>query len=178
MSALAEALVDSGYEAVEILGRKFIRITGRVVPWNQPEIVGAYVEEWRRGAFTKSLTRQNRLPLLPYHDNKATPLGVSEAWSDEPSGLFGVFRLLMSGAAQVAGDYAERGIVSGLSVGFVGQDSDWRYAATYAPDKGEAYMDRVIRTRARLVEVSLVSTPAFVDAQVIHVESEAVDDAA
>jgi hypothetical protein len=175
MSALAEALVDSGFAAVETLGRHYTAITGRVVPWNQAENVGAYLEEWRRGAFTRSLTRQSKLPLLPFHDGKAIPVGTSEAWSDEPDGLYGVFAVHMHAAAQVASDYAERGVISGLSIGFVAEQNEWRYAATYAPELGVDHMDRVIRTRARLVEVSLVSTPAFVDATVTSVDYTPVD---
>ena len=36
-------------------------------------------------------------------------------------------------------------------------------------------MDHVTRTQARLVEVSLVCTPAFVDAQVTQVDAVAAD---
>ena len=170
MSALAEALVEGGYDAVETLGRQYVRIVGRVVPWNQPENVGGYLEQWQRGAFTRSLTRQPHLPLLPFHDNKAIPVGTSQAWQDEPDGLYGVFKVHMHAAAQVAADYAARGIVAGLSIGFVAEDNEWHYASTYAPERGVAYMDRVVRTRARLAEVSLVSTPAYPAAAVTHVD--------
>ena len=174
MSALATALVDSGLAAVETLGVHYVAITGRCVPWNEPQNVGGYIEEWKRGAFTRSLTRQNRLPLLPFHDNKSVPIGTSVAWSDERDGLYGTFEVHMTGAAQLAGDYAAKGIISGLSIGFIGEEAQWRYAATYAPDLGVDYMDSVTRTRARLIEVSLVSTPAYIGAVVTHVQSEAV----
>lgn len=177
MSALAEALVDGGYSAVETLGRHYVRITGRVVPWNQPEIIGSYVEEFRRGAFTRSLTRQSKLPLLPFHDRQAIPVGTSEAWSDEPDGLYGIFKVHMHAAAQVAADYAAQGVVPYLSIGFVAEENEWRYASTYAPELGVSHMDKVVRTRARLVEVSLVSTPAYVDAVVTGVDFQDLDAA-
>jgi HK97 family phage prohead protease len=171
MSALAETLVDAGYDAAEILGRQYAAITGMVVPWDTPTIVGPFVEEWKRGAFTRSLTKQPKLPLLPFHDARAVPLGQSVGWQDEPEGLYGIFRVLMTSAAQVAADYASQGIMSGLSIGFVGEAAEWRYASTYAPEQGAGYMDHVTRTQARLVEVSLVNTPAFVDAQVTRVDA-------
>ena len=171
MSALAETLVDGGYDAAEILGRQYAAITGLVVPYDTPTIVGAYVEEWQRGAFTRSLTKQPRIPLLPFHDSRQIPVGQSIAWQDEPEGLYGIFKVLMTSAAQVAADWAAQGIVSGLSIGFVGEQADWRYATTYAPERGADHMDHVTRTQARLVEVSLVSTPAFADAQVTQVDA-------
>ena len=175
MSALAETLVDAGYDAAEILGRQYVAITGLVVPYDEPTIVGAYVEEWQRGAFTRSLTKQPKIPLLPFHDSKQIPVGQSDGVAGRTDGLFGVFRVLMTSAAQVAADYAAQGIVSGLSIGFVGEQADWRYASTYAPERGTQYMDHVTRTQARLVEVSLVSTPAFVDAQVTRVDAVPAD---
>ena len=175
MSALAESLVDAGYQAADILGRQYAAITGLVVPYDEPTIVGAYVEQWQRGAFTRSLTRQPKIPLLPFHDARQIPVGQSIGWQDEPEGLYGIFKVLMTGPAQVMADYAAQGVVSGLSIGFVGEQAEWRYAATYAPERGTQYMDHVVRTQARLVEVSLVSTPAFVDAQVTQVDAVPAD---
>ncbi len=137
--------------------------------------MGNYLESFARGSFTRSLTRQAAVPLLPFHDRHAIPVGVAEAWQDEPEGLYGVFRMHLTAAGQVAADYAERGIVAGLSIGFLPSESRWSYAGEYAPERGTAYMDSVVRTQARLAEVSLVSTPAYVDARVTGVEFETVD---
>jgi phage head maturation protease len=42
-------------------------------------------------------------------------------------------------------------------------------ASDYNPDLGEEHMDRMTRVEARLVETSIVPTPAYADAQILAV---------
>jgi HK97 family phage prohead protease len=172
MTAVAERLVDAGLVAVEALGEAFTSITGRVVPYSAGYTdVGWFAERFERGAFTASLIQHPTTPLLLFHDGKTFPIGVAEAWDDRADGLHGQFRLAMSAVAQVAASYVRDGFMDGMSVGFSPIRSSWSYAAEWAPDLGLEHMDKVTRSEARLHEVSLVSTPAYVDARVYHVSS-------
>jgi HK97 family phage prohead protease len=172
MTALAERLVDGGLDAVQILGEQFTSVTGVVVPYSATYTdVGWFLERFERGAFTASLVKRPDVPLLLWHDNRSFPVGVAEDWDDRADGLHGRFRLAMSAVAQVAASHIRDGFMDGMSVGFGPVRSSWSYAAEYNPDAGPDFMDRVTRHEARLHEVSLVSTPAYVDARVYHVGS-------
>ena len=176
MSALAEELLESGLAAAEILGKSYVRIAGLVCPYNEPEPVGSFVEEIAPGCFTASLARQPAVPLLAFHARDQPALGLAEGWQEEPAlGLYGIFRIAMHGAAQVASSHAEQGLMSSLSIGFVPTESRWSYAAQYAPDNGVAGMDKVTRLRGRLAEVSLVVAGAYQSARVSTVEAVALD---
>jgi phage head maturation protease len=63
-------------------------------------------------------------------------------------------------------------LLSGVSVGFVPGSSEWRTIpdSQWDPELGPDHVDTVIRKSARLVEVSLVSTPAYLGAEVVVAE--------
>jgi HK97 family phage prohead protease len=174
MSATAERLVDAGLEAAELLGAVYRSVSGVVVPYNQPTDVGFMTEEFDRGAFTGSLVQRSNVPLLLWHDNRSFPIGHAVAWDDRYDGLYGQFVLAMTPVAQVAGQHADGGFLTGMSVGFSPIRSTWRYAADWNPDLGPDYMDHVVRHEARLHEVSLTPTPAYDAARVHAVESDAI----
>ena len=113
------------------------------------------------------------LPLLLFHDNRSFPVGASEQWTHTPDGLDGVWKLNDSPEAQQAAGAAERGELTGLSIGFQPIRSDWDMVAwdDWDPDLGPDHMDHVTRLESRLVEVSITPTPAFTDAQVNSVRS-------
>jgi hypothetical protein len=67
-------------------------------------------------------------------------------------------------------------MILGLSVGFSPEVDDWDFTKEYAPELGQ--LDHVVRKQARLFEVSVVSTPAYVGAQITKVESVQLDEAA
>jgi HK97 family phage prohead protease len=177
MTTVAERLVDHGLEAVLLLGAVYRSLSGIVVPYNQPTDVGFMVESFDRGAFTGSYTERPNVPLLLWHDNRSFPIGhaVAGAWDERFDGLYGEFVLAMTPVAQVAGQAAAEGFLTGMSVGFSPIDSSWHYVADWNPDLGPDYMDHVVRHRARLVEVSLTPTPAYDSARVHSVASEAID---
>lgn len=58
-----------------------------------------------------------------------------------------------------------------MSVRFQPIRSEWTYADEFNPELGPAYKDRVVRKEARLLEVSLVPTPAFKEATIQWVRS-------
>jgi HK97 family phage prohead protease len=170
--------VDAGIAMAQTLGEHFTSVTGRVVPWNTWADIGFFLERFDRGAFTASIVKQPAVPLLKWHDNRAWPIGVADAWDDQPDGLHARFRLLGSADSQLAGAYARDSILTGLSVGFAPVRSSWTFTNDFAPELGPEHMDRVTRHEARLLEVSLTPTPAYVDAMVYSVEAEALDQRA
>jgi HK97 family phage prohead protease len=163
----------------ETLGAVYRSVTGVVVPYNAPADIGLFVERFDRGAFTASLVERSNLPVLLWHDNRSSPIGVAVAWDDRYDGLHAQFRLSTSAVAQVAGEHARDGFLTGMSVGFSPVRSTWRYAAQWNPDLGPDCMDWVTRHEARLHEVSLTPTPAYDAARVYAVDAGAynADDA-
>jgi HK97 family phage prohead protease len=175
-----EVAVDAGMNMVETLGEHFISITGRVVPYDEWADIGYAMERFARGAFTASLVAKPNVPLLRWHDNRSWPIGVAEAWDDRPDGLHGRFKLALTPDAQLAGAYARDDFLTGMSVGFGPTRSSWVHVASdqWDPDLGPDHMDKVTRHEARLIEVSLTPTPAYVGAMVYDVQAQAVDQRA
>lgn len=123
------------------------------------------MEKIKKGAFSKSIREAaKRLPLLLFHDSRSFPVGVSEKWTESADGLDCVWRLDTSEVAQEAARLADAGMLTGLSVGFIGLQAE----RTYDEDSGMSWVER---TEARLLEVSLTPTPAYVGAQVATVRS-------
>lgn len=157
---------------------RYTKLEGRAVPYDTWANVGPYMELFKRGAFAKSISdakRANRqIPLLLFHGrDDLWPIGAAEQWREAADGLHGEWRLNDSTNAQRAAAMARSGELGFLSIGFQSirtvpemvADSD------YAPMLGEAHMDRLTQVEARLVETSLVPTPAYADAQVTLVRS-------
>lgn len=162
---LRAAGTESGYQYLE----------GRAVPYNTPANIGGFfMESFAPGAFAKSIAEAARsLPLLAFHDT-STPdalIGVAESWEERSDGLHGVWRLDKSDAAQRIAQLAADGVLGYMSVRFQPIRSEWTYVDDWDPDRGPAYLDSVMRTEARLVEVSTVSTPAYASATITKVRS-------
>lgn len=140
-------------------------LEGRAVPYGTWQDVGWYMEMIRKGAFAKSIREAARkLPLLLWHDSRSFPVGVSEKWTESDDGLDVVWRLDTSDMAQEAARLAREGMLTGLSVGFIGISAE----RTYDEDTGVSWVER---TEARLLEVSLTPTPAYAGAKVALVRS-------
>lgn len=146
-------------------------LEGRAVPYGEWTNVGWYLESFAPGAFEKS-TREaaNGLPLLLWHDNRTWPVGVSESWDHRDDGMWGVWRMDASADATKAVELAEARMLVGLSVGFSPIHSAWEMAEDWDPEDTD-HMDKVLRTEARLHEVSLTPTPAYAGAEVTLVRS-------
>lgn len=160
------------YAALELraeggAGTPFTELVGRAVPYDTWTDTGWYMERFRKGAFAKSIREAaQRLPLLMWHDQRTLPIGVSREWEERDDGLWCTWDIDPDDAlAQDAARKAERLMLTGLSVGFQtienGTSRNW--------DDNDLLW--ITRTEARLLEVSLVPTPAYAGAQVQLVRS-------
>jgi uncharacterized protein len=155
-------------------GGKLTRIAARAVPYGVRTDIGWYVEEFAPGAFGKSIRESAAaLPLLLFHNDRAVPIGVAETWDEQKAGLDGVWRLDRAEEAQNAARLAADGMLNFMSVRFQPIRSEWQTLPDeeWNPDLGPDHKDAVIRTEARLVETSLVSTPAYNGASVTWVRT-------
>lgn len=106
-----------------------------------------------------SLDITGDIKLLSEHDS-TRPLGRMISNNATPIGIVATFKLANTTAANDALVNAQEGLVSGLSVG--------ANIETYKNKDGVVYV-----SKASLVEVSHVSNPAFVDAQISDVAASA-----
>ncbi len=103
----------------------------------------------------------NSIRLLSQHDNKK-PLGKMLDYSETEDAINAVFSVSRSQRGTEALILAEEGLQSGLSIGAEVLKSKIKDGVTYVSD-------------ARLVEVSLVTDPAFKSAQVTDIAAEESD---
>jgi len=156
------------------------------VPYNDPADIGMFMEDFAPGSLAKSIKEAARsLPLHVFHDDmpmyapmavESWPIGIAHEWDDDNNRLRGVWALDDSVKAQRAAQLAKpddqgRSLMGYMSIRFQPIRSAWTYAEDWNPDLGPAYKDRVTRQEARLVSVSLVSTPAYKSAAVEWVRS-------
>lgn len=161
--ALADVDTTAGYTHME----------GRAAPYETWTNRGWFLEAFGSGLFDKSIKEAAAaLPLLLWHDAMFWPIGSASKWTSKEDGLWGEWRLDGSAEAQRAAQLAKDGHLSYLSVGYVPNISQWTMsdADTWDPDNAET-LDRVLRKEARLVETSVLSTPAFASAEVTLVRS-------
>lgn len=153
---------------------RYSALTGRALPYREWASIGWYAEQWDPGSLAKSIAESARaLPLLMFHDNQTWPIGAAADWDDNRHGLDGHWELDDSEEAQRAADLAQKGYLTGMSIGFVPIRASWDYVPLedWNPDLGLEHMDRCTRQEARLVEVSLTPTPAYAGAVVELVRS-------
>jgi HK97 family phage prohead protease len=136
-------------------------IVGIVAPYDRPTYLVADPggEVLARGAFTKSITeRPTRIPLFLNH-NHDTIYGYSASWDDGPGELRAVFKVRDDDAGTKILIDASEGYLPGMSIDFRPIQSRRR---------GDGV--RVI-SEAKLAGVSLVTVPAYDDAQVLATRS-------
>lgn len=129
-------------------------VFGRFVPYGEPATVndgdGPYRERFAPGAFTRSLEQTaSKVSMFVQHDRRAIPLarGLVD-WQETDGGLDGAFRLIDTSAADDALVAIREGVMDSFSVGFRGL-------------RAEQDGDTTVRTEAALLEVSLVTSPAY-----------------
>src|SRR5262245_17291228 len=168
-------LFEPAVRLVDIDTSKDLRwLTGRAVPYSTWTSVRWYLEQMQPGVFDKSMDEAARgLPLLLWHDGQRYPIGLSDRWeSVEADGLFGRWKLDGSEDAQHAGRLAKDGLLGWLSVGFVPLRNSWEISDDDEWDPDDvSTLDKCTRVEARLVETSLVSTPAYATAEVLTVRT-------
>lgn len=145
---------------VEVGGSKKAKyLEGRAVPYNVDANLGFFRERVLPGAFKKSIREAaNGLPLLLFHESRQldSHIGKVESWREADDGLHGVWRLIDTDSAQRAAQMVRDGVLGYMSIGFlpIKQVNEW--------DDEENLT--VVLHEARLLEVSLVSTPAYAQA--------------
>jgi HK97 family phage prohead protease len=142
-------------------------ICGLACPFDRPteirDVSGSYREMFRPGAFARTIReRGDRVRLLAQHDAQRFPLGRATRLTEDARGLVMEARV----SATVAGDevlaLVADGALDGLSVGFQPVRDAW------SPRR-----DSVERLEVRLMEISVVTAPAFDDARILAVRSTA-----
>lgn len=149
-------------------------LRGRAVPYELEADIGWFMESFARGSLGKSAKESAAaLPLMLFHgeDGQPWPIGSVARWDEQSGGLYGEWRLDDHPDAQRAAKLAKDGHLGFMSVRFQPIRSEWTIAEEFDPDRGAAYKDKVVRKEARLLEVSLVPTPAFKEATVEWVRS-------
>jgi hypothetical protein len=134
-------------------------ITGVCAPYDEvsylvPDPAG---ERIMRGAFSKSLRqRADRVLLFRGHDHSRA-VARSRSFDDNDAGLVGVFHARPSSLGDEALEEARDGYLPGMSVGF----------RTLQARRGDDGVREVVE--AALLEVSLVTIPAYEGAAVLAV---------
>ncbi|PEI73435.1 HK97 family phage prohead protease [Bacillus wiedmannii] len=156
-------LLSSNLEIREVEGG-LRTIVGYAVKWEMKSVTMGYwrrfKEQFKRGAFTDSLTQDDQLALWSHDYSQVlgrTKNGTLRLFEDE-IGL----RFELDLADTTLGDDTyktiKRGDVDGVSFGFQMVKEEW----------DESDPDNVVRsvTKAKLVEISPVAFPAYPDSQV------------
>lgn len=143
-------------------------VSGICVPFDTPSLVSdggpSYMEEFARGAFARSIADRGpqAVKFLVQHDARALPIGRAVDLREDPVGLYGEFRVSRTAKGDEALELIRDGALDGLSVGF-GHVQATRDAA-----------GKVRRTEVKLREVSAVAFPAYDDARIAAVRTEAL----
>jgi len=145
---------------------KLTMLRGRAVPYGIETDVGWFLERFAPGSLGKSVRESAAaLPLLLFHDEMSLPIGSAARWDEKPDALWGEWRIADTPEAQAAAKSAKDGHLNFMSVRFMPIRSSW----TYVDEPGGK--DSVVREEARLLETSLLTTPAYNGATVQWVRS-------
>lgn len=139
-------------------------LTGYAVKWEMKSVPMGYFqrfkEQFKRGAFTESLTNDDQKALWSHDTSKVlgrTKNGTLRLFEDD-LGLRFELDLPDTTLGDDAYKSIKRGDVDGVSFGFSMLKQEW----------DEADPDNVVRTvtKAKLLEISPVAFPAYPDSQV------------
>jgi HK97 family phage prohead protease len=133
-------------------------ITGIIVPFGKPGLTNFGRVIFEQG----SLKLGNDVKLFEDHDmNKVRGRMISHEIT--PVGIIGKFKIARTSAGDDILTLAQDGLKSGLSIGA-------------SIDQYENKEDEVYVTAAKILEVSIVDTPAFADAQITDVAAQKADE--
>ena len=133
-------------------------ITGIIVPFGKPGFTNMGEVVFEQG----SLQLGNDVKLFEDHDmNKVRGRMISHEVT--PMGIIGKFKIARTSAGDDILTLAQDGLKSGLSIGA-------------SIDEYENKENQVYVTRASIVEVSVVDTPAFAEAQITDVAAQKADE--
>jgi HK97 family phage prohead protease len=139
-------------------------ISGKIVPAGTGEVgnTSAGKVVFEKGAIALPEDPKT-VKLLNQHDSRQ-PLGKATQFTEQEDGIYASFKVSRSNRGSEALILAEEGLQSGLSVGV---------EVIKSKQKGNV----MFVSAAKLLEVSLVTEPAFKSAQVIDVAAEEVEAA-
>jgi HK97 family phage prohead protease len=145
-------------------------VHGMVVPYDTPAEIphgsSSYLEEFRMGSFARSVAeRGDRIKLLSQHNRESNPLGRATSLVEDPRGLTGSFRISKTTQGDDALELIRDGSLDSFSIGFKPVTDEW------APNQRS-----VVRAEAVLLEVSVVSFPAYAGAAISGVRCAELDD--
>jgi HK97 family phage prohead protease len=143
-------------------------LSGIAVPFNEPaRIDGSFDETFVMGAFSRTIAERSpeKVKLLASHDASQFPIGHATSLREDPSGLLADFRVADTDRGNEALQLVRDGTLDSLSVGFVPISDNWSRDGR----------SRTV-TEAKLLEVSLVSWPAYSGAVVTGVRSAISSD--
>ncbi len=138
-------------------------VHGIAVPFGETvEIIdgfGEYRERFERGAFARTIReRAGKIRLFTQHDRRRLPIGRATVLRETDRGLHVEFAIAETSDGDDALELIRSGIVDSFSIGF-------------RPIRDRRDGDIVSRTEVALLEVSLVSEPAYPGALVGGVRS-------
>jgi HK97 family phage prohead protease len=139
-------------------------ISGKIVPAGTGEVgnTSAGKVVFEKGAIALP-ENPKTVKLLNQHDARQ-PLGSATQFTEQEDGVYASFKISRSNRGSEALILAEEGLQSGLSVGV---------EVIKSKQKGNV----MFVSAAKLLEVSLVTEPAFKSAQVIDVAAEEIPEA-
>jgi len=133
-------------------------ITGIIVPFGRPGFTNMGTVVFEQG----SLQLGNDIKLFEDHDmNKVRGRMISHEIT--PVGIIGKFKVARTSAGDDILALAQDGLKSGLSIGA-------------SIEQYENKEDEVYVTAAKILEVSVVDTPAFAEAQITDVAAQKADE--
>ena len=131
-------------------------VEGRIVPYGETVTLAESKESFARGVFGE--TNPDDVVMLWQHD-VSQPIGRMSALTEADDGAYGTFRLADSERAREALSLIRDGVIRGLSIGFMSLQSQKRAGVRE-------------HIKARLMETSLVTFPAYPTAGVLAVRKE------
>lgn len=161
----SDKLIRSNETALEIRGGDGRTVTGIAVPFDTPTRIAEfgleYDEQFRRGAFTRTIAeRGDRVKFLAHHNSRTMPLGRATLLREDTAGLYAEFRVSKTQAGDEALELIRDGALDALSIGFRPIRDVW------TPGRKS-----VVRTEVRLDEVSAVTFGAYSGAVISGVRS-------
>ncbi len=135
-------------------------LVGLAVPYNVETRIGSYVESFAPGAFDG--TDPATVPVLAAHNRTELPIGRALSLTDTPAGLAVELRISQTAYGDDVLALVRDGAATGLSIGFQPVEGG---------DRWNRDRTKVTRTRANLVEISVVGFPAYLDARIAAVRT-------
>ena len=141
-------------------------VVGIAVPFDTPanivEAGRSYVEVFRRGAFTKTLTQRGaaKVKVLANHDRQRLPIGRAHDLREDPAGLYAELRVSQTRDGDEVLELVRDGALDGLSIGF-------------SPINHRNGAGGVVeRVEVALREISVTAFPAYEQAAIAGVRAD------